>query len=57
MSAGTRWRVSQPDLFESDAVELSVRLTSSEGLRAASAELVRIAAREDLDDLFLVGRT
>ena len=56
VSAGTSWRVAQPDLFESDAVELSVRLTSPEGLRAASAELVRIAAREDLGDLFVAGR-
>jgi len=51
-SAGTRWRVMQPDLFESDAVELSVRVTSAEELRAAGAELVRLAAREDLDGLF-----
>jgi ParB family chromosome partitioning protein len=56
VSAGTRWRVAQPDLFESDTVELCARLSSPEGLRAASAELARIAAREDLDDLFLVGR-
>jgi ParB family transcriptional regulator, chromosome partitioning protein len=56
VSAGTRWRVTQPDLFESDAVELSVRLTSPSELGAASAELARIAAREDLEALFLAGR-
>jgi len=56
VSAGTRWRVVQPDVFESNAVELSVRLTSPDGLRAASAELARIAAREDMDGLFPVGR-
>ncbi len=52
VSAGTRWRVVQPDVFESNAVELSVRLTSPAELHAASAELVRIAAREDLGGLF-----
>lgn len=56
ISAGTRWRVVQPDVFESNAVELSVRLTSPEGFRAASAELARIASREDLDGLFPEGR-
>ncbi|MBU4526088.1 MAG: hypothetical protein KUA37_09055 [Desulfomicrobium sp.] len=56
VSAGTRWRVTQPDLFESDAVEVSVRVTSAGELRAAGAELVRMAAREDLDDLFPVVR-
>jgi len=56
ISTGTRWRVVQPDMFESNAVELSVRLTSPDELRAASAELARIAAREDLDGLFPVGR-
>lgn len=56
VSAGTRWRVTQPDLFESDAVEVCARLTSPDAVRAASAELARIAAREDLDDLFVVGR-
>ena len=55
VSAGTRWRVTQPDFFESDAVELSVRVTSPEELRAAGAELVRIAAREDLAALFVAG--
>jgi ParB family chromosome partitioning protein len=56
VTAGTRWRMVQPDLFESNAVELRVRLTSPEELRAASAELVRVAAREDLAGLFPVGR-
>ena len=56
VSAGTRWRVTQPDLFESDAVELSVRVTSADELRAASGELVRMAANEDLEDLFPAGR-
>ena len=53
---GTRWRVTQPDLFESDAVELSVRLTSTAELVAASRELARVADREDLDALFCAGR-
>lgn len=56
VATGTRWRVVQPDVFESNAVELSVRLASPDELRAASAELARIAAREDLDGLFPVGR-
>lgn len=56
VSAGTRWRVTQPDLFESDAVDVSVRVTSAGELRAAGTELVRMAAREDLDDLFPVVR-
>ncbi len=53
--AGTRWRLAQPDLFESDAVELCVRLSSPAELRAASEELGRIADREDLAALFPVG--
>jgi ParB family chromosome partitioning protein len=56
VSAGTRWRLTQLDFFESDAVELSVRVTSADELRAAGAEFVRMAAREDLDDLFPAGR-
>ena len=55
VSAGTRWRVVQPDVFESNAVELSVRLTSPVDLHAASAELARIAVREDLGGLFPLG--
>lgn len=55
VSAGTRWRLVQPDLFESNGVELSVRLTSPAELRSACAELTRIAAREDLADLFPEG--
>jgi ParB family transcriptional regulator, chromosome partitioning protein len=55
VTAGTRWRMVQPDLFESNAVELSVRLTSPDELRAASAELVRVAARDGLAGLFPVG--
>jgi ParB family chromosome partitioning protein len=55
VSAGTRWRLVQPDLFESNGVELSVRLTSPTELRSASAELTRIAAREELADLFPEG--
>jgi len=54
-STGTRWRLVQPDLFESNGVELSVRLTSPAELRSASAELTRIAAREELADLFPEG--
>lgn len=56
VSAGTGWRVTQPDFFESDAVELSVRVTSPDELRMAGEELVRMAARQDLDDLFPAGR-
>lgn len=52
VSAGTRWRLTQPDFFESDAVELSVRVTSADELRKVGAELVRMASREDLDGLF-----
>ena len=52
VSAGTRWRLIQPDQFESDAVELAARVKNPAELRAASAELARMAAREDLADLF-----
>lgn len=52
VASGTRWRIVQPDLFESNAVEFSARPTSPAGLRELSAELARIAARDDLDALF-----
>jgi ParB family chromosome partitioning protein len=52
VGTGTRWRITQPDLFESNAVEFSARPTSPAGLRELSAELARIAARDDLDALF-----
>jgi ParB family chromosome partitioning protein len=52
IGAGTRWRITQPDLFESNAVEFSARPASPAGLRELSAELARIAARDDLDALF-----
>jgi ParB family chromosome partitioning protein len=51
-AAGTRWRITQPDQFESDAVELTARARNPEEFRAASAELARMAAREDLNGLF-----
>lgn len=52
VAAGTRWRIVQPDQFESDAVELAVRVRNADELRAASTELARLAAREDLAALF-----
>ena len=52
VGAGARWRIVQPDLFESNAVEFSARPTSPAALRELSAELARIAARDDLDALF-----
>ena len=52
ISVGTRWRLAQPDQFESDTVELSVRVKSPADFRTLSAELAAIAAREDLDGLF-----
>jgi ParB family chromosome partitioning protein len=52
LTAGTRWRLAQPDCFESDVVEIGARLGSVAELRAASAELARIAEREDLAVLF-----
>lgn len=52
VAAGTRWRLVQPDCFESDAIEIGARLGSVSELRAASAELARMADREDLDALF-----
>jgi ParB family chromosome partitioning protein len=51
-SAGTRWRMVQPDQFESGAVDMTVRVKSPAELRAAAAELTIIAAREDLVSLF-----
>jgi ParB family chromosome partitioning protein len=52
VAAGTRWRLVQPDCFESDAIEIGARLGSVSELRAASAELARMADREDLAALF-----
>jgi ParB family chromosome partitioning protein len=52
VAAGTRWRIVQPDQFESDAVEMTVRVRNVDELRAAGAELARLASREDLDGLF-----
>ena len=52
VASGTRWRIVQPDQFESDSVEMTVRARNVDEIRAASAELARIAAREDLDGLF-----
>ena len=52
VGAGTRWRITQPDLFESNVVEFSARPTSPAQLRELSAELARIAVRDDLDALF-----
>lgn len=54
VASGTRWRIAQPDQFESDTVELSARAKNADDIRAASAELARLAAREDLDALFPV---
>ena len=54
VSAGTRWRLTQPDQFESDTVELTVRVKNPAELRAASTSLADMAAREDLDGLFPV---
>lgn len=52
VASGTRWRIIQPDQFESDAVEMTVRARSVDEIRAAGAELARMAAREDLTSLF-----
>lgn len=52
VAAGTRWRIVQPDQFESDTVEMTVRARNVDEIRAASAELARMAAREDLAALF-----
>lgn len=52
VTSGTCWRLIQPDCFESDAIEIGARLGSVSELRAASAELARMAEREDLAALF-----
>lgn len=52
VATGTRWRIVQPDQFESNAVEMTVRARNVGEIRAAGAELARIAAREDLCALF-----
>jgi ParB family chromosome partitioning protein len=52
VAAGTRWRLVQPDQFETATVELTLRVKNPADLRAASAELEAIAASEDLDGLF-----
>jgi len=55
IGAGTRWRIVQPDQFESGAVELGVRLTCAGDFRVVAEELARIAGREDLGALFPLG--
>lgn len=51
-AAGTRWRITQPDAFESDTVEFTARLTTPDQVRQASRELAAIVSRGDLDRLF-----
>lgn len=43
LAAGTRWRMVQPDQFESDSVELAARVRSPAEVQQAVAELVRMA--------------
>jgi ParB family chromosome partitioning protein len=45
LAAGTRWRVSQPDNFETGGVELSVRIADPEQLGRALRELAAMADR------------
>lgn len=52
LSAGTRWRLAQPDQFESDAVEMSVRVRDRGELQNAVRDLVRIAAHDEWEDVF-----
>ena len=49
---GTRWRITQPDQFETDSVELSVRVSGRTGLDRAVRELAELATREAWTDLF-----
>lgn len=55
MTAGTRFRLTQPDQFESDEVELSVRLSNGAQLRQAALDLTRIADSADRAGLFSGG--
>ncbi|NCD24922.1 MAG: hypothetical protein EOL86_04915 [Deltaproteobacteria bacterium] len=49
---GTRWRITQPDRFETDGVELSMRVSGRADLERAVRDLVDLAAREAWRDLF-----
>lgn len=51
VSAGTNWRLVQPDQFESGAVEMSVRLTSSADIERAARQLADMA-RADWSGVF-----
>ena len=48
---GTRWRITQPDQFETDNVELSVRVSGQAELDRAVRELADLATREAWADL------
>lgn len=46
LACGTRWRITQPDQFESDSVEFTVRVSGRTQLEQAARDLTDIAARD-----------
>lgn len=44
VSSGTRWRITQPDQFESGAVDLAIRIGSGEDVERACRDLTAVAA-------------
>lgn len=43
ISAGTGWRLTQPDQFETEAVDMSVRLTCAADVERAARQLADMA--------------
>ena len=52
MTAGTAWRLTQPDQFESNGVELSLRVKDRAALGRAVQDLVDMAGRAEWERLF-----
>lgn len=56
VTAGTKWKIVQPDQFESSAVELHVRVSSLDALRDAVRDLDKLATSEACANLFAEDR-
>lgn len=52
VASGTKWKIVQPDQFESSAVELHVRVVSAAALRQVAQELSELSVRGECADLF-----
>lgn len=55
ITSGTRWRMAQPDNFETGASELSVQVKTPEQLAQAVKELAELAASPSWDRLWTLG--